>query len=134
MHRPVRLVLMRSIHGSKNGSPAWELPFFAAGDYSPSTRAFLRNRKLIHHSPASPTTVYTTRLNREPVPPNSQATRSKRKIPTSPQLMHPIMDKISARVSIMITFLSSFDMDRVRRFLFFIRERLQKNGFSVIME
>ena len=58
-------------------------------------------KKEMHQIPLRAITIYTMRLSRLMVP-NSQATRSKSKMPTRPQLMHPTMLKINAKMSIKI--------------------------------
>lgn len=107
-----------------------ELPVFYT---SPSVTAFLRKRKEIHHRPDSPTMVYTNRLNREPEPPKSHATRSKPKIPTSPQFRQPTMDRIRAMVSIIIPPFHFTDVPRICILQFFISRELKKSGLSVII-
>jgi hypothetical protein len=60
------------------------------GGHMPSSvTASLRNSREMHHSAASPTRVYTTRLTVAVWPPNSHATISKRNSPMLPQLSPP---------------------------------------------
>ena len=70
----------------------------------------------------------------EPEPPKSQATRSNWKMPTSPQLTQPMMDKISARVSIFLPPFHIPDADRICAFSDFITKKLQNSNSSVIIK
>ena len=67
-----------------------------------SVTASLRKSREMHHSAASPTRVYTTRLTVAVWPPNSHATISKRNSPILPQLSPPTMANISAMRSIIM--------------------------------
>ena len=55
----------------------------------------LPNRLGMAHSAAIPTTVYTARESKLALPPSSQATASKLNRPMRPQLMPPMMMRIT---------------------------------------
>ena len=77
-------------------------PFFGYSRLS----ARLRNRREIHHRPASATTEKIILLRTLPAPPKSHPTMSNRKRPMLPQLIAPMMTRMSAILSSIGVFLS----------------------------
>ena len=73
-----------------------------------STSLFSLKRSEMHHTAESATRIYTTLLRIAPVPPKSHATRSKLKMPTSPQLRPPTIRSANAILSIIALILSLF--------------------------
>ena len=64
-----------------------------------SASAFLLKSIDIHHTAETATIIYIALLTREAAPPNIHATRSNWKIPISPQLIPPMIRRISAILS-----------------------------------
>ena len=87
---------------SAGGGAVYAGLLFCGGHMPSSVTASLRKSREMHHSAASPTRVYTTRLTVAVWPPNSHATISKRNSPMLPQLSPPTMANISAMRSIIM--------------------------------